>query len=152
MYDDDPKVRTYNRVIRKVNKNTAPEPWVWSYTRWDSKKNLQKSTLAFNGGWWNSETPSILVVNWVSSCLSFFLSASTSPLLLRTYIFTAPNYCTTTIITLEPCALNAEFQHFILKCLHFADTTENKFLRVIYSSCVVHGLDLTFADIAKLDN
>jgi hypothetical protein len=28
-----------------------------------------------------------------------------------TYIFTAPT-CTT-IITLEPCALNAEFQHFI---------------------------------------
>jgi hypothetical protein len=31
-----------------------------------------------------------------------------------TYIFTAPS-CTTTIITLEPCALNAEFQHFILR-------------------------------------
>lgn len=29
---------------------------------------------------------------------------------------------------------------------------ENEFLHVIYSSCVVHGLDLTFADIAKLDN
>jgi len=29
-----------------------------------------------------------------------------------TYIFTAPT-CTTTIITLEPCVLNAEFQHFI---------------------------------------
>jgi hypothetical protein len=40
--------------------------------------------------------------------LSFFLSASTA----ATYIFTAPS-CTTTIITLEPCALNAEFQHFI---------------------------------------
>jgi hypothetical protein len=45
--------------------------------------------------------PPILVVNWVSSCVSFFLSA-----------FTAPT-CTTTIITLEPCVLNAEFQHFI---------------------------------------
>jgi hypothetical protein len=31
-----------------------------------------------------------------------------------TYIFTAPTY-TTTIITLEPCALNAKFQHFILR-------------------------------------
>jgi hypothetical protein len=30
--------------------------------------------------------PSILVVNWVSSCLSFLLSASTA----ATYIFTAP--------------------------------------------------------------
>jgi hypothetical protein len=28
------------------------------------------------------------------------------------YIFTAPT-CTTTIITLEPCVLNAEFHHFI---------------------------------------
>jgi hypothetical protein len=51
--------------------------------------------------------PSILVVNCVSSCLSFFLSASTA----ATYIFTAP-YCTTTIIDLEPYA---EFQHFILR-------------------------------------
>jgi hypothetical protein len=42
--------------------------------------------------------------------------------------------CTTTIITLEPCALNAEFQRFVLscsisfwdliKCPYFADTTE----------------------------
>jgi hypothetical protein len=38
------------------------------------------------------------------------VSASTA----ATYIFTAPT-CTTTIITLEPCALNAEFQHFILR-------------------------------------
>jgi hypothetical protein len=38
------------------------------------------------------------------------VSASTAV----TCIFTAPA-CTTTIITLEPCALNAEFQHFILR-------------------------------------
>jgi hypothetical protein len=36
----------------------------------------------------------------------FFLSA--------TYISTTPK-SRTTIITLEPCALNAEFQHFILR-------------------------------------
>jgi len=54
--------------------------------------------------------PSILVVNRVSSCLSFFLSASTG----GTYVFTGPN-CSTTIISLEPCALNAEYQHFILR-------------------------------------
>jgi len=30
------------------------------------------------------------------------------------YIFTAPT-CTTTIITFDPCALNAEFQHVILR-------------------------------------
>ncbi len=31
-----------------------------------------------------------------------------------TYIFTAPT-CTTTIITLKPCSLNAEFQYFIAR-------------------------------------
>jgi hypothetical protein len=40
----------------------------------------------------------------------FFPSSSTAV----TYIFTALT-CTTTIISLEPCALNAEFQHFILR-------------------------------------
>ncbi len=53
--------------------------------------------------------PPILVVHWVSSCLTFFLSASTA-----TYIFIAPT-CRTTIISLKPCALNAEFQHFMLR-------------------------------------
>jgi len=91
-------------------------------------KNLQKSTLAFNKGW-NAKKPSVLVVNWISSCLSFFLSASTA----ATYIFTSLNY-TTPIISLGPRALNAEFQHFILSCnisywdliryLYFADITE----------------------------
>jgi predicted naringenin-chalcone synthase len=59
----------------------------------------------------------------VSSCCSFFLSNSTAD----TYFFTAPN-CTTTIISLELCALNAEFQHFIVRLnkniFYFADTTE----------------------------
>jgi hypothetical protein len=75
------------------------------------KKNLQTSTLAFKGGRVKLRKPSILVINWVSSCLSFFLSAFTA----ATYIFTAPN-CTTTIISLELCALNGEYQHFILSC------------------------------------
>jgi hypothetical protein len=39
---------------------------------------------------------------------SLFLGASTA----ATYIFTA-FICRTIIIVLEPCALNAEFQHFI---------------------------------------
>jgi len=46
--------------------------------------------------------------NWVSSCLSFFLSTSTA----ATYIFNAPT-CTVTIITIKPCPWKAEFQHFI---------------------------------------
>jgi hypothetical protein len=56
------------------------------------------------------------VVSWVSSCLS---SHGTT-----TYIFTVPT-CTA---TLEPCAWNAETQHFILrlnkKIHYFVDTTE----------------------------
>ncbi len=40
----------------------------------------------------------------------FFMSDSTA----ATYIFTSPT-CTATIIPLQPCALNAEFQHFILR-------------------------------------
>ncbi len=51
------------------------------------------------------------MVNWVSSLLSFFLLSTYAA---TTYIFTAPT-CTSTIIILEPCALNAEFQHFILR-------------------------------------
>jgi hypothetical protein len=55
--------------------------------------------------------PSILVVNLDSSYVSFlFLSAS----IATTYIFTALN-CTITIISLDSCALNAEFHHFILR-------------------------------------
>jgi hypothetical protein len=48
------------------------------------------------------------VVNWVSPCLSFFFSAS----IVAAYIFNAPT-CKVSIISLEPCALNADFQHFI---------------------------------------
>jgi hypothetical protein len=60
------------------------------------KKNLQKSTLAFNKVW-NSEIHHFFVENWVSSCfdpLFFFLTTSNVVM----YIFTTPPY-TTTIIT-----------------------------------------------------
>jgi hypothetical protein len=90
------------------------------------KKNLQKNTLAFNGGM-KLRKPSILVLNWVSSCLSFinfgaklsFILSFLFPECLHcyystAYIFTTPN-CTTTIFSLGPRALNAEFQHFILR-------------------------------------
>jgi predicted naringenin-chalcone synthase len=52
--------------------------------------------------------PQFFVVNWVSPCLSFFFGAST----VAAYIFSAPT-CNAIIISLEPCALNADFQHFI---------------------------------------
>jgi hypothetical protein len=59
----------------------------------------KRKTLAFKGG-------------DLSFCgelsLSFFFSAST----VAAYVFIAPT-CKTTIISLEPCALNADFQHSI---------------------------------------
>jgi hypothetical protein len=60
--------------------------------------------------WWESIPNDFTPCFWVSHCLSFFLSSFTA----ATYIFTAPT-CTATIILLEPCALNVEFQHFILR-------------------------------------
>jgi hypothetical protein len=60
------------------------------------------------------------------------LSASTA----ATYVFITLT-CTTTIISLEPCALDAEFQHLVLscsisywdliKCPYFDDTTERAY-------------------------
>jgi len=50
------------------------------------------------------------MIIWVSPCLSFFLSTST----VATYIFIALT-CTTSIIPLEPYALNDEFQHLITR-------------------------------------
>jgi hypothetical protein len=48
------------------------------------------------------------------------------PMLLHIFSLLVP--CTTTIITLKPCALNAKFQHFtsrdLIKFPYFADTTE----------------------------
>jgi hypothetical protein len=71
---------------------------------------------------WNFTKRNNLVVSWVSS-LPFLFASTTA----ATYIFTTLT-CTTSIITLEPCALNAKFQHFILrfnqKFPYFADTTE----------------------------
>jgi hypothetical protein len=100
----------------------------FGHTQGEIKKKPAKKYISFQWGM-TLRKPSILVVNWVSSCLSFFLCASSA----ATYIFTAPN-CATTIIDLEPCALNAEFQYFVLscsisywdliKCLYFRDTTE----------------------------
>ncbi len=83
-------------------------------------KNLQNKYISIQRRGWGGERgvetqkcTIVLVLNSFSSCFDplfpFFLSASTA----ATNSFTAPT-CTTTIITyLEPCALNAEFQHFI---------------------------------------
>ncbi len=69
---------------------------------------------------WQAE--SFIIMSWPRP-LSYFMSTST----LLAYIFTAPT-CTTTIITLKPCALYAEFQHcipkFYIKLPYFADLTQ----------------------------
>ncbi len=72
------------------------------------KKYMQKNSLTFKGGKGKFKNPLIIMINWISPCLSFFLSASNT----ATYIFIVGT-CTSIIITLEPYALNAKFQHFI---------------------------------------
>jgi hypothetical protein len=98
----------YDKVLRKIRRlggengqfrhNRASNAWLGMKFY---KTKLLGPKLVF---------PLILVVNWVSSPLSFFLIACTA----AAYIFSTPT-STITIITLESCALNAEFQHFILR-------------------------------------
>jgi hypothetical protein len=91
-----------NRVIRKVRKHSTRTLSLVIHGE-ILKKNLQTNKYISIQRGMKLRKQSILVVNWVSSCLSFFLNAST-----------APN-CTSSIISLKPCALNAEFQHFIFR-------------------------------------
>jgi hypothetical protein len=59
--------------------------------------------------------PAILVVNWVSSCLSFFLER-----LHCCYIYFSCSY----VHTLDPCASNVEFIVDLIKCLYSVDTNQ----------------------------
>jgi len=93
----------------------------WSYMGWDWEKTCKKVHDHSRSG----ETQK--TINFGGK-LSFILSFLFLECLhcTATFIFSAPT-CTTTIITLEPCALNAEFQNFILgfnKLPYFADITE----------------------------
>jgi hypothetical protein len=65
-----------NRVIQKVRKTQHQNP------EFGHTQNPAKKYISIQGGM-KLRKPSILVVNWVSSCLSSFLSASTA----ATYIF-----------------------------------------------------------------
>jgi hypothetical protein len=78
-----------NRVIHKVKENTTPHSWVWSYMGWEFLKIPVKMYIK------QGFKLTILVVNWVSSCLSFLLSASTA----ATDIFTAPTTTGTSTCT-----------------------------------------------------
>ncbi len=63
MYDDDdPKVRSYNRVICKVIKTQHQNPEFGHTLGEIRKKNLQKSTFSIQSGM-KLRNPSILVVN-----------------------------------------------------------------------------------------
>ncbi len=113
----------FSKVLRKV-KETRHQHSEFGPKPGEIFKNLQKSTLAFNGGS-NSNLHHFLCqteFHPVLTRLSFFLSASAA----ATYIFTAPtlyNYYS----YLEPCALDAEFHHFIPRfniIPYFADLTQ----------------------------
>jgi hypothetical protein len=87
---------------------------------------MPKRTFAL-GGAVKLRKPSIFVINSVSHCLSFNVRASTAEGLHCYYVYIHCSTCTGTIIPLEPCELNAEFQHFIpdlIKFPYFMDTTE----------------------------
>jgi hypothetical protein len=73
------------------------------------KKTSKPNTLAFKGGGgWGFRNHEFFCDKLSSHCFSFFLSTST----VATHNFISPTYIAT-IISLEPYALNAEFQHFI---------------------------------------
>ncbi len=67
--------------------------------------------------------PSIFVINWVSSCLSFFVSALAAVASICT-----TRICTTTIISLQPCGywmLSFSISYWdLIKFPYSADTTQ----------------------------
>jgi hypothetical protein len=93
----------YIRDIRKVRKRQHQYP-EFGHTQGKIQKKPAKKYISIQ------ETI-------FDGFLSFFFSLSASTAAAATKIFTAPTF-TATIISLEPCALNAEiheFQHFILR-------------------------------------
>jgi hypothetical protein len=73
--------------------------WVLVHFGSQKKKKKQKR-LAFN--WVELRKPSIFVINWVSSCLSFPFSWVPSLLLLHLFAHHS-GICTTTVISLQSC-------------------------------------------------
>jgi len=96
----------YNRVIHKVkNPETQHQNLEFGHTQGEIKKKNSKNTLALGGrGWGGGETQKI--INFDGK-LSFMMS------LLLLHIFSLL-YNYSTLNTLEPCALNDEFQRFVL--------------------------------------
>jgi hypothetical protein len=100
-----------SRVIHKVRKTQHKNP-EFDHTEGEiQKKKPAKKYLSIQGGM-KLKKPSILVVK-LSFILSFLFPELLPPLLLNIFsLLLSPN-CRT--ISVEPCALNAEFQHFILR-------------------------------------
>ncbi len=63
-----------NRVIHKVRKTQHQNP-EFGYIQGKIQKNPAKKYISIQQGM-KLRKPSILLINWVPSCLSFFLSAS----------------------------------------------------------------------------
>jgi hypothetical protein len=72
--------------------------------RWKKKKKIGQGGWDFRPSRKRPQRAHPQLVHW-------WVLIHSSP--VATYIFVAST-CATTIITLEPCALNAKFQHFIL--------------------------------------
>ncbi len=114
------------RVIRKVRQTQHQNP-EFGHTQGEILKKPAKKYISIQGGW------GVKTINFGGK-LSFILSFRFPERLHCCYIYFHCSKCTTTIISLETCALNAEFEHFLLrcsisywdliKCPYFADTTE----------------------------
>jgi hypothetical protein len=76
------------RVISKI-RQTQHQNLEFGHTQGDFFFKLAKKYINIQWGV-KLRKPSILMVNWISSCLSFFLNTS----IVATYIFTSPT-CTT---------------------------------------------------------
>jgi len=109
-------------------KNTAPEPWVWSFWGWDSKRTCKRVDENSTG----DETQK--TINFGGK-LSFILSLLFPERLHCCYIYFHCSSWLYYIISLEPCALNAEYlilslQQFILRfiimSLLCSDTSERE--------------------------
>jgi hypothetical protein len=116
-----------NGVICNGRETQHPEPWVWSHTGWDFFfKNLQKPYISIRRGV-KLTKPSILVVNWVSSCLSFFserLHCCCYIYLYFHYSYLYYNFCNY-IWTLCIRLLSFSISYWdLIKFPYFADTTE----------------------------
>ncbi len=94
------------RVIRDIMKTQLQEPWVCSLTG-EIKNKPAKEHISIQGGEIEK------TINFGGK-LSFIMSFHFPERLHRCCIyFHCSSVYTAIIITLEPCTLNAEFQHFI---------------------------------------